>query len=38
MAPYFVVVIILALIGVALMHGLRMIEKRAMRWRLGNWS
>jgi ABC-type nitrate/sulfonate/bicarbonate transport system permease component len=38
MAPYFVVVILLALIGVALMHGLRMIEKRVMRWRLGNWS
>ena len=38
MAPYFVVVIILALIGVALMHGLRMIERRVMGWRLGNWS
>jgi NitT/TauT family transport system permease protein len=34
MAPYFVVVVILALIGVALMHCLRMLERRLMRWRL----
>jgi ABC-type nitrate/sulfonate/bicarbonate transport system permease component len=38
MAPYFVVVIILALIGVAIMHGLRAIEKSATGWRRGSWN
>jgi ABC-type nitrate/sulfonate/bicarbonate transport system permease component len=33
MAPYFVVVLILALIGVAVTEGLRMVERRLERWR-----
>ncbi len=34
MAPYFVVVIILALMGVLLVYGVRLVEHRVMRWRL----
>ena len=34
MAPYFVVVVILALVGVVLMHFIRMVEKRLMHWRV----
>ncbi len=33
MAPYFVIVVILAGIGMILMYGLRRIERRVMRWR-----
>jgi NitT/TauT family transport system permease protein len=33
MAPYFVVVIVLACIGVVVSGGLRMLENRAQRWR-----
>jgi NitT/TauT family transport system permease protein len=34
MAPYFVVVAVLALMGVFLMYGVRMVERRVMRWRI----
>lgn len=34
MAPYFVVVIILAVMGVLLVYGVRLVERRVMRWRL----
>lgn len=34
MAPYFVVVTILALFGVGLMYCLRLLERRLMRWRV----
>ena len=33
MAPYFVIVIILAAMGLALMYGVRLLERRLMRWR-----
>jgi len=34
MAPYFVIVAILAIIGMVLMYGVRLIERRVMRWRV----
>ncbi len=34
MAPYFVIVAILAVMGMLLMYGVRLVEKRVMRWRL----
>jgi len=34
MAPYFVVVVVLALMGVFLMYGVRLVERRVMRWRV----
>ncbi|MDB5397771.1 MAG: transporter permease [Rhodospirillales bacterium] len=34
MAPYFVIVAILAGMGMLLMYGIRLIEKRVMRWRI----
>jgi ABC-type nitrate/sulfonate/bicarbonate transport system permease component len=34
MAPYFVIVAILAAMGMLLMYGVRLIEKRVMRWRV----
>jgi len=34
MAPYFVVVTVLALMGVFLMYGVRLVERRVMRWRV----
>jgi NitT/TauT family transport system permease protein len=33
MAPYFVIVLILALLGILLMYGVRLLERRVMRWR-----
>lgn len=33
MAPYFVVVIVLALLGVAITEALRLLERRLERWR-----
>ncbi|HTM78038.1 MAG TPA: ABC transporter permease subunit, partial [Devosia sp.] len=35
MAPYFVVVLVLALLGIAVTEGLRLVEKRLDRWRAG---
>jgi NitT/TauT family transport system permease protein len=35
MAPYFVIVALLALIGVLLIYGVRLVERRVMRWRVG---
>jgi NitT/TauT family transport system permease protein len=32
MAPYFVIVLVLALLGVSLMYGVRLLERRVMRW------
>lgn len=34
MAPYFVVVALLALMGVALIYFVRLVERRVMRWRI----
>jgi NitT/TauT family transport system permease protein len=34
MAPYFVIVALLALIGVLLIYAVRLIERRVMRWRV----
>jgi len=34
MAPYFVVVVVLAQMGVFLMYGVRLVERRVMRWRV----
>lgn len=34
MAPYFVIVVILALMGMLLMYGVRLLERRVMRWRI----
>jgi ABC-type nitrate/sulfonate/bicarbonate transport system permease component len=34
MAPYFVIVVILAILGMLLMYGVRLLERRVMRWRL----
>ncbi len=36
MAPYFVVVLVLALIGIVVTQFLRMLEFRAQRWRYGS--
>jgi NitT/TauT family transport system permease protein len=33
MAPYFVVVAVLALMGMLLIYGVRLVERRVMRWR-----
>jgi NitT/TauT family transport system permease protein len=33
MAPYFVIVVILAAMGMVLMYGVRLLERRVMRWR-----
>lgn len=33
MAPYFVIVILLALFGLIIMHGLRLVERTLLRWR-----
>jgi ABC-type nitrate/sulfonate/bicarbonate transport system permease component len=33
MAPYFVIVAVLAIMGMLLMYGVRLVEKRVMRWR-----
>jgi NitT/TauT family transport system permease protein len=34
MAPYFVVVAVLALLGMLLIYGVRLVERRVMRWRI----
>ena len=34
MAPYFVIVAVLALMGMLLIYGVRLLEKRVMRWRM----
>jgi NitT/TauT family transport system permease protein len=34
MAPYFVIVAVLALLGMLLIYGVRLIERRVMRWRI----
>ena len=34
MAPYFVIVALLALMGVLLIYGIRLVERRVMRWRV----
>jgi NitT/TauT family transport system permease protein len=34
MAPYFVVVAVLAILGMLLIYGVRLVEKRVMRWRI----
>ena len=34
MAPYFVIVAVLALMGMLLIYGVRLVEKRVMRWRI----
>ena len=34
MAPYFVIVAVLAAMGMLLMYGVRLVEKRVMRWRI----
>ncbi|MNY79162.1 hypothetical protein D3C86_2196800 [compost metagenome] len=36
MAEYFVIVIVLALIGVLVAEGLRLAEKRLVRWKPGS--
>ena len=33
MAPYFVIVAVLAIMGMLLMYGVRLVEQRVMRWR-----
>jgi ABC-type nitrate/sulfonate/bicarbonate transport system permease component len=33
MAPYFVIVLVLAALGILLMYGVRLLERRVMRWR-----
>ncbi|HTN62912.1 MAG TPA: ABC transporter permease subunit [Devosia sp.] len=35
MAPYFVVVLVLSMLGIAVTEGLRLVEKRLDRWRAG---
>jgi NitT/TauT family transport system permease protein len=34
MAPYFVIVAVLALMGMLLIYGVRLVERRVMRWRI----
>jgi NitT/TauT family transport system permease protein len=34
MAPYFVIVVVLAIMGMLLMYGVRLVERRTMRWRV----
>ncbi len=34
MAPYFVIVVILAVLGMLLMYGVRLLERRVTRWRI----
>ena len=36
MAPYFVIVAVLALMGMLLIYGVRLVERRVMRWRMGH--